>query len=78
MVCNLIDLMNVKLEEIYDAMVWVVMTVRQTSVFDANKIGVQARADLVQTMQTMKTFQTGQAHRERKLRSFNPERWGME
>ncbi len=27
---------NFKLEEMYDATVWVIMTVRQASVFDAN------------------------------------------
>jgi hypothetical protein len=37
MVCKPIDLINFKSEEMYDTMVWVFMTVRQASVFDANK-----------------------------------------
>ena len=36
MVCKPINLINVILDEMYDAMVWVFMTVRQASVFDAN------------------------------------------
>ncbi len=36
MVCKPINQINFKLEELYDAMVWVLMTVRQASVFDAN------------------------------------------
>jgi hypothetical protein len=30
------NLINFKLENIYDTMVWIFMTVRQESVFDAN------------------------------------------
>jgi len=37
MVCKPINQINFKLEEMYDAIVWVIMTVRQASVFDANK-----------------------------------------
>ncbi len=37
MVCKPINLINFKLEEMYDASVWVFMTVRQASVFDAEK-----------------------------------------
>ncbi len=36
MVCKPINQMNFILEEINDAIVWVIMTVRQASVFDAN------------------------------------------
>ena len=36
MVCKPINQINFKLEEMYDAIVWVIMTVRQASVFDAN------------------------------------------
>ena len=36
MVCKPINLINFKLENIYDTMVWIFMTVRQESVFDAN------------------------------------------
>ncbi len=36
MVCKPINLINFELEEMYDAMVWVFMTVRQASVFHAN------------------------------------------
>ncbi len=36
MVCKPIKLIDSKLEEIYYAMVWVLMTIRQASVFDAN------------------------------------------
>ena len=34
MVCKPINQINFKLEEMYDAVVWVFMTVRQASVFD--------------------------------------------
>ncbi len=37
MVRKPISQISFKLEEMYDAIVWVTMTVRQTSVFDANK-----------------------------------------
>ena len=36
MVCKPINQINFKLEEMYYAIVWVIMTVRQASVFDAN------------------------------------------
>ena len=36
MVCQPINQFNAKLEEIYDAMVWLFMTVGQASVFDSN------------------------------------------
>ncbi len=36
MVCKPMNLINAKLEDMYDAMVWVFMTVRQANVFDAN------------------------------------------
>ena len=36
MVCKPIPQINIKLEEMFDAIVWVIMTVRQASVFDAN------------------------------------------
>jgi len=36
MVCKPINQINFKLEEMFDAIVWVFMTVRQASVFDAN------------------------------------------
>ena len=36
MVCKPINRINFKLENIYDTMVWIFMTVRQESVFDAN------------------------------------------
>jgi hypothetical protein len=36
MVCKPIDLISFKLEEMYDPVVWVFMTTRQASVFDAN------------------------------------------
>jgi hypothetical protein len=36
MVCKPINWINFELEEMYDAMVWVFMTVRLASVFDAN------------------------------------------
>ena len=36
MVCKPINQVNFKLEEMYDAIVWGIMTVRQASVFDAN------------------------------------------
>jgi hypothetical protein len=36
MVCKPRNQINFKLEEMYDAIVWVIMTVRQASVFDAN------------------------------------------
>ncbi len=36
MVCKPINQINFKLEEMFDAIVWVIMTVRQASVFDAN------------------------------------------
>ena len=35
MVCKPINQVNFKLDEMYDAIVWVIMTVRQASVFDA-------------------------------------------
>ena len=35
MVCKPINQINFKLEEMCDAIVWVIMTVRQASVFDA-------------------------------------------
>ncbi len=38
MVCKPINQINFKLEEMYNAIVWVIMTVRQASVFDANNI----------------------------------------
>jgi hypothetical protein len=36
MVCKPINQINLKLEEMYDAIVWVIMTARQAGVFDAN------------------------------------------
>ncbi len=36
MVCKPINPINFKLEELYDAIVWVIMTVGQASVFDLN------------------------------------------
>ncbi len=36
MVCKPRNLINAKLEEIYDAIVWIFMTVRKANVFDAN------------------------------------------
>ncbi len=36
MVCKPINQINVKFEEMYYTTVWVIMTVRQASVFDAN------------------------------------------
>jgi hypothetical protein len=36
MVCKPINLINFKLEEMYDAMVWVFMTIRHASVFEVN------------------------------------------
>jgi hypothetical protein len=39
MVCKPINQINFKLEEMYDAIVWVFMIVRQASVFDANIFG---------------------------------------
>ena len=36
MVCKPINQINFKLDEMHDAMVWVIITVRQASVFDAN------------------------------------------
>ncbi len=36
MVCKIINQINFKLEEMYDAIVWVIMIVRQASVFGAN------------------------------------------
>ena len=38
MVCKPINLINFKLEDFYDTMVWIFMTVRQASVVDANNI----------------------------------------
>jgi hypothetical protein len=35
MVCKPINQINFKLEEVYDAIVWVIMIVRQASVFGA-------------------------------------------
>ncbi len=37
MVCKPINQINFKLEEMYDAIVWVYMTVRQVNVFDSKK-----------------------------------------
>ena len=36
MVCKPINQINFKLEEMYNAIVWVIVTIRQASVFDAN------------------------------------------
>ena len=36
MVCKPINQINFNLEEMYDAIVWEIMTVRQASAFDAN------------------------------------------
>ncbi len=38
MVCKPINQINFKLKEMYNGTIWVFMTVRQASVFDANNV----------------------------------------